>query len=730
MNKLALPRGLAALALALALAVQGMAGEANIEQFLPADALLTVCYYGDNPDIGKTAIAQLLKEQEVEDWLATVRQATAGANQLVAAFLKVNPASLQPLLACRIGLALMPPGEPNGPPSVLLAARVGKAGDQPREQLNAFFAQLGAVAGKPLQKAQAAGIELNQLGGPAGLCFGWRDDTFLLATSQAILERALAANAPKLSTHPTFERAAKFPGSPIVLFLYDHTAMMERFGKEMPPQANAMLSSLGLNGVRTVGFRLAARERALVGSFFLHTAGERRGLVKALASAPVDTALLRQAPRDAAFAWLSNLDPAELYDVVVAAIDAATKGQGGEGIAKAALAEFEKKMGASLRDDLVGALNRGTLVTTSARSLFPALILSQGLKDGDRFDAALTKLVAQLNAAIRAREGEGAGAELRSIRFGDHTIRYLATPGVHLPIAPCFARRGDRVLFALSPIHLKDYLAFLDAGEPSILDYPGFKEMQPLVPKDATSVAYSDFGESFVALYSALGPFLTLVQAIPGNPVAIDLANMPAARTVRKHMFGAISYSYTTEDMIVDETQSPLGVGIIGPAPTLFIGGIGAGMLLPAWASARGQARNAASMSNMKQISMGLMLHQQDKGALPPNLGALLEAKHIQDAKVFVAPHDPVPPQVGGRPCSYVYLLDGQAGIKVNMEEIQNPAQFPLLWEREPFQGDRRNVAFADGHVESVQQARFEQVMERARAFLKDRAAKGKGGEL
>jgi hypothetical protein len=322
-------------------------------------------------------------------------------------------------------------------------------------------------------------------------------------------------------------------GSPVLLLLYDHNQVMQHFGAMMPREVKAVLAAVGLDEVKSVGLRLGARGRALVGSLFVQTAGERRGLIKAMASAPVDPSLLRLAPRDASIAWASNLDGTELYDATLALIDAVAKAAEPGTNVPALVAQFEGKAGLSLRNDLFASLGRGTLVTTSGESLLPALIVSQAVKDPERFEGAVGKLVVQLDRLIKAH-AEPAGAALKTIQFGKHTIRYLATPGVYLPLAPCFVRQGDRIIFALSPVHLKDYLAFLDAGEPSILDNPGYKELAALVPKNATSVSYSDFTESFIDVYTGIGPLLSLVQAIPGNPVPIDLANLPSARTIRK----------------------------------------------------------------------------------------------------------------------------------------------------------------------------------------------------
>jgi len=330
---------------------------------------------------------------------------------------------------------------------------------------------------------------------------------------------------------------------------------------------------------------------------------------------------------------------------------------------------------------------------------------------------------------IKAQAGEQAGAAIRSIEFRNHAIRYLATPGVPVPVAPCYCRVGDRVVVGLSPIHLKDYLLFLDGNEPSILERPGYKAMAGVVPAEATSISYSDFAEAVVGTYQTFGPMLTMAQGIPRNPIAIDLANMPAARTVRKHLFGALSYTVTTDDMVVYQCESPVGVGFVGGVPTVAMAAIGAGMLLPALASARGAARGAVSMNNLKQVGVAAMMYANDHdNQLPPNLAALFDGNLLPDDKILLAPNDRAPPRtVGNRPCSYVYLLDRHKGLKLKLADIERPAMVPLAWERESFGRGRRNVLFIDGHVQAMQEADFARRMERVQNFLAKKAKEQKG---
>ena len=720
---------------ALALPCTVLAAEPTMEQLLPADALVAMCYYGDNPDLEKTEIYKLLEEPEVKEWLTSLRQTIMGANQLAAAFLKVNPANLKALVGCRIGLAVQRKkvgGPMGGPPvDVLLVAKLGGPDASAVGSVMGFLKQIEALAPGGVQKMDVAGMALTKLGqGPTGVFYGLRGEHLLLGSSPQVIERALKPGGPRLASLEGFQRAAKMGGSPVMLMVYNHAELMERFGALMPPPAQAAMQALGFTQVRSAGFRLGASGRAMVGTAFIQSAGERKGLMRVLASDPVDKGLLKLVPRDASLAWVTNLNTGALYDAIVGAATAVGEGAGvnvpGE------IAGFEAELGFAIRADLVGALGRGTVVTTSGRSLFPALIVSQAVTDGAKIERALASLVTQLDTLVKQEMGQGAGASLKTIRFGKHNIRYLATPGVPVPLAVCYAMVGDRIVFGLSPIHLKDYLAFLDKGEPSILANSGYKELAARVPENAVSISYGNFGDNVTELYRAFGPLLTIAQGIPRNPVAIDLANMPAASTVRKHLFGSISYAYATDDMIVYESRSPVGFGMVGPAPAmgvLFIGGLGAGMALPAIGQARARAREVVSMNNLKQIGMAAMMYANDhNNELPPSLAALFEADMLVEARLLVAPNDPNPRlRVGNRPCSYVYVLDDHKGLKLKLGEIERPAMVPLAWERRTFGRRGRNVLFVDGHVQVMRNGQFERRMTRVRELLRKKAAAKQG---
>jgi len=568
--------------------------------------------------------------------------------------------------------------------------------------------------------------------GPGGACFGFRGDYLFLGTSTRVVELAASPQTPKLSSAASFKDALGMGSSPVGVLAYNHVALIEAFGPMVPRGLTSALDGLGLRNTDLLVMRLGAKGRALVGTGSVQARGEWQGLMKALVSTQVDKSLLKLAPRDAAIAWASNMSLEDLYAGVLGLINAIDAG-GGLGIGiEQNMAAFQARVGVDIQKDIFGSLGRGTVVTTSATSALPALIISCTLKDGDRLERGLTKLVAELDAYIKLVNDPPAGAALKTLTFGQHTIRYLATPGVPVPLAPCYVRTQDRLLLAMSPIHMKDYLLFLDKGEPSVLDNPGFQELAALVPDNAMSIGYSNVGESFVEMYGLLGPLLTLAHGIPNNPLAVDFANLPSKRTVRKHMFGSISYTYATRNRLVYECQSPFGVPFIGAAPAglpaVAVGGVMAGMLLPALARARNEARLVRDRNNLNMLGKGFFTYLNDHGEnrfYPRSIAELWDKEVLPDRQIFVSPLDRAPPKLpNGLACSYESCFDRHPN-RIFRDDF--PPNVICAWDRVPFVRGRRNVLFFDSHVEAMGEMRFQELLrqlDEAAGKLKERPVK------
>ena len=146
--------------------------------------------------------------------------------------------------------------------------------------------------------------------------------------------------------------------------------------------------------------------------------------------------------------------------------------------------------------------------------------------------------------------------------------------------------------------------------------------------------------------------------------------------------------------------------------------GVGMAVLMPALAKGRDQARKATSMSNLKQIGLGLHMYGKDhQDKLPANLE---QAKsYWPNARILESPRKP---KDWAGP-SYVYV----PGQDLSM----NPGNM-VAYENPEFSADGTNVLFLDGHVEFMKpddfRREFKETYERLGKPMPEIQFKGEGG--
>lgn len=138
------------------------------------------------------------------------------------------------------------------------------------------------------------------------------------------------------------------------------------------------------------------------------------------------------------------------------------------------------------------------------------------------------------------------------------------------------------------------------------------------------------------------------------------------------------------------------GIGTGVAAVVLSVGMVLA--LLPALAQARSVARMTMSMSNAKQIGMGLSMYATDNKGVLPEPGADLSARlsaYLPGGRVFVTPNDPAAAP------GYVYLSPGRGLSDVAPDRI-------VLHENLAVDALAYAVLFADGRVEAMNKEELE----------------------
>ena len=134
------------------------------------------------------------------------------------------------------------------------------------------------------------------------------------------------------------------------------------------------------------------------------------------------------------------------------------------------------------------------------------------------------------------------------------------------------------------------------------------------------------------------------------------------------------------------------------------------GMLIPALNAARDRAKQVNCVNNLKQIVLGLLLYANDNNEKLPagngikGLQELLDKEYItSDVLSCKAKPTAYPDKKLTSECPYIYI----GGLYGKIPE--KGVNLPVLFEKPGFHPNTKyvNVAFADGHVESVMIANY-----------------------
>ena len=125
----------------------------------------------------------------------------------------------------------------------------------------------------------------------------------------------------------------------------------------------------------------------------------------------------------------------------------------------------------------------------------------------------------------------------------------------------------------------------------------------------------------------------------------------------------------------------------------IVVVGILAGLMLPALARAREQARRAQCMSNLKQFGLAVNMYAQDYNeTFPPDTKVLFDEGYVTDPSLYRCPSSSVADMPGPGSSSYTYV----SGLRT-----VDPAGYVIMYEASSNHGgDGMNALYIDGHVQ------------------------------
>lgn len=395
------------------------------------------------------------------------------------------------------------------------------------------------------------------------------------------------------------------------------------------PEIAQAVDALGLGALTECGSVTGLDDTGVVRRSYIGIEGEAKGLLACVDAPPLTAEDLAPVPQDALAAAAFRLDVGKLLDTildVVGQVEPRAAEEMEEGFA-----EIEQAFGIDLQDDLLKSLGDVWTISTSSSEggLLTGWTATVSLRDPARFREIHDQLV---NLARGAMARDDYAPQIRQLRFADQTIYYLVVPDDDFPLTPAWCVTDDVLAVSLFPQTLKAYVSRGD-DYASLAETPAVK---PLLEGDSGTLAitYCDTQQMFRTLYplAQIGVQFALHFAREEG-FDLDPILLPSAGSIERHLLPTVSAIRRTDAGIETFGHQTLPGGNIGATAPVAVA-----LLLPAVQSARGAARRAQGMNNLKQIALAMHNYHDTFKTMPAAYSADEDGKQLLSWRVHILP--------------------------------------------------------------------------------------------
>jgi len=673
---------------------------------LPAGSLVYVAWAGRSLTFDGSMFGQLLNDPGVGRIFSALRsglEKEIGEGEEREAFghawEMARIAWQHPLAVALIDLK---PGQREPLPEMAAVIDLGKDVDEFRKHLDGLL----ALAKDEVQFTEAAAGQVKYYrfqprGGPQ-LAYGFLGNLMFWAVGEGVPERLAQLAAPKaLPADKKFAACMKsVTGKDVQLAYYaDVAGIVERLGKLLPPdkggeggsparQVQKLVDAIGLGKVTAAAGAVHVVDRGMYGKARLFSPAPHQGVLLPLAGTPITDADLAGVPEDTDVLAVVKLSPSAAYAELRRAIKA-VEPEADQQFAQA-MGQLEEELGFSLTRDVFPSLG-DTWVLASAPSqggFLTGTLLTAAVKDAPKLAAAIKKVEA------RAAQ-EGPKGLLQTVKEGRTEIRYLAlgATGETAPVAPAWALHKGRFYLAAFPQVIQSAVA--ENGKKSVAQSPAFRAARGRIAGKPSILLYANPPKIVEQVYhwALIGWTLAANALTEETGVPVQPSWLPPMSSIKKYLWPQVcAVSSDPKGITVESYGSLPPVSVVAP---LLLNPAPVWGAVPMYTSARRSAQATMEMSDLRQVSMALMMYQVDQGKMPaslkePKLNEYLGGGRLKE-KLAAGLYSYLPPSgnKGQAPAPRTILVYLPVG----------PGRPVVL------------AAFADGHVERMPPARFEQML-------------------
>lgn len=338
------------------------------------------------------------------------------------------------------------------------------------------------------------------------------------------------------------------------------------------PLGNQVIDRLGADNLKWATFRVGFEGRDMRTTLAVRAPGKRTGLLAMLTDGrAVELDRLPPLPPDAASFHVLNLNPAEVFDLIVSLTEAAAALSGEEERQRIhdTIKALDGRLGVSVRNDVLGNLGSQFVVYNSPLEgpFATGLALIAEVKDEAKLkrglDALLKSLPLVLGETVTVRKQACAGTEI----FTTHVAQEVFF------LSPTFAVHRGRLVIGLYPQTVRGYLRRAEGKMSSW-------KSAPL----AAAAAEARKGKGKIVGLSMNDPRPPLQQLCPYGPIlfglldgaspgSFDVGRLPHVQALTEPLYPSMSVVTDDGDTLRINTRGALGLPFLEPpgADGLFL---------------------------------------------------------------------------------------------------------------------------------------------------------------
>jgi len=530
--------------------------------------------------------------------------------------------------------------------------------------------------------------------------WGWVGNYFVFAINDS--EGLALKYVQNKGSRPTPAYLQNVPGSGDALVLhinrekiFDILSTIARMsgGEQEFGAVETVIRELGLSNVKSFTERVGFAGQDIVSNCLLEMPQPRTGLFANFKT--INLSMFDMADPGAISATAVNWDMAGIYDTVM---DASRTVIGDDFIeVEQGIAAVEAELNFKIRQGLLESLSGPMLFYVlpggaTMQSPQGGFVIIAKLKDAKLWEESLVAL-----GKFAAEKSEGMVQVSSQVQDGRTVYTWAVMPLAMAQIMPSWTVVGEQVVIGSNPALLTSAINQINSGTNSIRSTDGFKKVTTKLPDNLLSFKYGDSKLQFTQLTTAAQQFWPMATMFASNAGLKLPFVLPQLSHIAQDMGPSCQYCRFDDQGLRGHYR---GAGIEPSLGAVAGGAIGAGILMPALARSRQQARHAVSMTNMKQLGLAVIMYADEHdGKLPDSLEQAKQ--YYKDSKVLESPLKPK----GFAGPSYIYV----SGQTMN---TGSPATQIVAYENPEYCKDTINALFLDGHVERMQRDRFRETLE------------------